>query len=269
MSGKEMDKLFGYSPGVTGRWLKKNGLTPSKEIISKFKGQAHFKKIDPKDPENVFIKKNYLKIPLKRISVLLGRAETFVQHRMKRLGLKVPKHIIEQRKKMGQFKTGSIPHTKGKKQVEYMSKDAIEKTKATRFQKGGIPKNTLSDGVITTRTNHKKNYTRDYIRISKGVWKELQIYNWEKKNGPVPKGFILACKDGNPHNCKPSNWKLMTKAENVIRNSGSVNLLDGFVAEMIAGHNNPEIKKEILKDPGLLEIKRQSIYLKRQIKQAL
>lgn len=32
-----------------------------------------------------------------------------------------------------QFKKGSVPWTKGKKQTEYMSAEAIERTKATRF----------------------------------------------------------------------------------------------------------------------------------------
>ena len=34
----------------------------------------------------------------------------------------------------GQFKKGNIPFNKGKKQIEYMSKEAIEKSKLTRFK---------------------------------------------------------------------------------------------------------------------------------------
>ena len=36
----------------------------------------------------------------------------------------------------GQFPKGHVPRNKGKKQTDFMSAEAIERTKATRFQKG-------------------------------------------------------------------------------------------------------------------------------------
>ena len=36
----------------------------------------------------------------------------------------------------GQFIKGCIPHSKGKPQTEWMSPEAIERSKSTRFQKG-------------------------------------------------------------------------------------------------------------------------------------
>lgn len=35
---------------------------------------------------------------------------------------------------------------------------------------------------------------------------------WEKANGPVPKGMVLKCLDGNKVNCDPSNWEAIPMA---------------------------------------------------------
>ena len=34
---------------------------------------------------------------------------------------------------------------------------------------------------------------------------------WEKKHGPLPKGFVLKCK-GDKSNSDPSNWELVSRA---------------------------------------------------------
>lgn len=117
-----------------------------------------------------------------------------------------------------QFKKGHIPINKGKKQSEYMSPEAIEKSKKYRYKKGNIPKQTLYDGAITIR-NDKRGIPHKYIRIAKAKWVELQIHNWSSINGNIPKGMILSCIDGNTMNCEPDNWKLITKKENMLRNT--------------------------------------------------
>jgi len=35
---------------------------------------------------------------------------------------------------------------------------------------------------------------------------------WERANGPVPKGMVLKCLDGNKLNCDPSNWEAIPMA---------------------------------------------------------
>ena len=45
----------------------------------------------------------------------------------------------------GQFKKGNVAHNKGKKQIEYMSQESIERTKKTRFKKGNKQKNVFSE----------------------------------------------------------------------------------------------------------------------------
>ncbi|WP_028956289.1 HNH endonuclease signature motif containing protein [Sulfitobacter sp. 20_GPM-1509m] len=35
---------------------------------------------------------------------------------------------------------------------------------------------------------------------------------WEQANGPIPKGHVLKCLDGDKTNCDPANWALVPKA---------------------------------------------------------
>lgn len=219
------------------------------------------------EADDRFIKRNYLKMGVKTMANKIGRSDTLIRTRMKQLNLQQPRELIDQIKKDYRIKKGHIPLNKGKKQKDYMSRAAINRTKATRFKKGEPNHNLLYDGCITVRYNHRQRNAKPhkYIRISKGVWKELQIYNWEKKFGPVPKGKLLGCIDGDTLNCKPSNWKLLTRAENCVNNSASKRLTDGYVAFCIVGRNRMHLYEEVLKDKKLLEIKRNQILLKRSI----
>lgn len=220
-----------------------------------------------------YIMKNYLKIPLKRIAQDLGngRTYTFVKGRMDALGLVRPGDLIEKIKSDSLIKKGNVPLNKGRKQTDYMSSEGIDNSKATRFKKGEPNHNSLYDGAITIRHNHKERNEKPhkYIRIKKGIWKELQIYNWEQINGRVPKGFVLACIDGDTLNCNPSNWELMSMADNVKRNSGSLNLADGYIAKVIVGkYGDRELFDIVKKNPSLIKLKRQQLLLKRAINES-
>lgn len=269
MSGYAMECKFGFTKGIITRWLSKNGLQVSHKLRVKFRAEG-LRGITSSTPAvDKFLTKHYLTVNVNQLSIKIGRSETFVKTRLRQLNLVIPRRIIEQRKKESQIKKGHVPMNKGLKQKDYMSKEAINKTKATRFQTGQIPHNAVGfkDGDI--RIRHRKN--RDmkphkYIRIKLGVWQELQIYNWEKKNGPVPKGFVLACKDGDTLNCRPSNWYLMSMKDNMIRNSSSLRLTDGYVAFTLVGRNGMHRYDEILKNKELIETKRLQLQLNRTIK---
>jgi hypothetical protein len=248
--------------GITYQSLK------SKATVLKLKRKAPMPRYSTATKgEDQFLKENYLIHPEKRMATMLKRSDVFIRTRLQQLGLQKPRWLIEKFIQEARIKPGNIPANKGKKQVEYMSKEAIARTKATRFKKGGLPPTTLYDGCITIRTDHpdRNGKPHKYIRLSKAKWQELQIYNWEKKNGKVPKGFILACKDGDTMNCKPSNWYLMSMADNMKRNSSSLRLTDGYVAFTIAGKNHVDLIPIIKQDKKLIEIKRQSLLLKRMI----
>lgn len=114
----------------------------------------------------------------------------------------------------GQFQKGNISHNKGKKQSEYMTKQAIERTKATRFKKGNRPSNYRPVG--------SERITKDgYIEV-----KVADPNKWETKNkivykqhfGDIPKGYNVIYADGNKLNNDINNLILVSNSELLIAN---------------------------------------------------
>lgn len=223
MSGSAMAKKFGLEKNIVGRYMRKHGLVVSPELKLKFRSQAMIGRTDFTAAEDKFIRDNYLTMPIKPLGDKIGRSYTGVMNRIKVLGLKLPQDIRDQRKKIGQIKKGNVSFNKGKKQTEYMSAQAIARTKKTRFKKGNAPHNTKEkDGVITIRNDRMKSgklIQYKYIRLSLGVWYPYHQHKWEKKYGKIPASHCLWFKDGNSLNCKLSNLELITRAENMKRNT--------------------------------------------------
>ena len=114
----------------------------------------------------------------------------------------------------GQFKKGNIAHNKGKKQIEYMSQESIERTKETRFKKGNKPKNYRPVG--------SERITKDgYIEV-----KVADPNKWETKNkiiykqyfGDIPEGHKIIYADGNKLNNDINNLILVSNSEELIMN---------------------------------------------------
>jgi hypothetical protein len=117
------------------------------------------------------------------------------------------------------FKKGHVPLNKGKKQIEYMTAESIEKTKHTRFQKGSKPHNTKEkDGTISVRKD-SKGRCYQWIRISMGYWRELHRVVWEKNYGPIPKGYNIQFKDKNSLNCVIENLYMVDRQNQMIENT--------------------------------------------------
>lgn len=131
----------------------------------------------------------------------------------------------------GWFVKGKPSINKGKKQSEFMSPEAIEKCKKTRFKKGIIPANQLPVGSIVTGTQGYK-----LIKISmKGTlrerWKLLQRYVWEQNYGEIPENMNVAFKDSNPNNCDIENLMLISKSENMILSQRKYRFADAKLTE--------------------------------------
>lgn len=95
------------------------------------------------------------------------------------------------------IKKGSISANKGKKQTEYMTPEAIERTKETRFKKGQQVWNHKQVGYERINVD-------GYIEIKvsePNVFKFKHRVTWEKHNGPIPKGYNVQFKDGDRLNC--------------------------------------------------------------------
>jgi hypothetical protein len=116
------------------------------------------------------------------------------------------------------YEKGNVPFNKGKKISDYLDKEVIEKIQKTTFKKGNLPHNTLSDGAVTLRRD-KTGVSYYYYRISKAKWIPYHHKIWSDAHGQVPKGLIVVFKDRNTLNCKLENLELITRKENMERNT--------------------------------------------------
>lgn len=224
MSSKMIAAELKVNRGVIQRYLKKNKLLVPREILNQFKIDGINKRHDQKKHyADEIIIAEYLKTPIKTLANKIGRSDSYVKGRIKKLKLNIPESIIEQRKIDSRIKKGNIPANKGIKQSNYMSPEMIERTKATRFKKGQIPHNAIGfkDGDIVIRHSHKKRNCPPYkwIRIGKGKWEMYHVYLWKQHNGQIPDGHIIVFKDKNTMNVIIENLDCITKKENMMRNS--------------------------------------------------
>lgn len=177
------------------------------------------------DQEKILIE-NYLQIPSKRLAAMIGLSDTAIRGRMRQLGLKVPDEIIERRIQDSRIKPGNVPVNKGKKQSEYMSPEMIERTKLTRFKKGDRPLNKTEIGTIKLRTSKKKRGFKNtikslWIKTGDGAleWTPLHVFNWLSSGREIPPGMMVSFRDGDPLNCDVANLELISRQENMQRNT--------------------------------------------------
>lgn len=113
-----------------------------------------------------------------------------------------------------QFKKGSTPYNKGRK----LSAEVYSKAAPTMFKKGTRPHNWKPDGTIEPRKD-SKNRTYLWIKIKDSHWVMYHRYIWTQHNGEIPPSQVLVFKDGNTSNCDLDNLELITKLENMSRNT--------------------------------------------------
>jgi hypothetical protein len=118
----------------------------------------------------------------------------------------------------GMFKKGQQPFNKGKKWNDYMTPEGQERLKATTFKKGQLPHTNTFDGNITTRVDKDGRMYKN-IRLSKAVWQKYHQYVWEQVNGKIPEGMLVVFKDKNTMNCNINNLEIITRQENMARNT--------------------------------------------------
>jgi len=241
MGKKTMSKIIECGSGVIHRYMERNNLIVPEELKRKFLyiNRPVISSISEYDD---FLKENYLSIPLKTMARMIGRSEITVRTRVRQLKLIIPKELAERRKKESCFPKGHVPVNKGLKLSEYMTAEKIEKVKQNSFKKGNIPHNTASegDGAIRIRYDHKNrsgNRKYKWIRLSLGKWELLHKYIWEKENGPVPEGHCLWFKNQDSLDCRLDNLELITREENMRRNTV---------------HNLPEDLKDVVYAKGRL-----------------
>ena len=111
----------------------------------------------------------------------------------------------------GRFEKGMVPPNKGKRQSEFMSPEAIERTKATRFKKGNMPHNALDKPIGYERVNSKDGYV--WVKVAERPSRQDCNDNfrpkhhlvWEEANGPVPPSTMIVFADHDKRNFDPGN----------------------------------------------------------------
>lgn len=152
---------------------------------------------------------------------LLGRSYGAVSAQAALMGLKKSEAFLKMELKLQadrlkvegakfRFAKGREPENKGKK----MPADVYDKCKVTMFKKGIVPHNCKHDG-------HERVSRDGYVevRLSRGRYVYKHRLMWEQANGPVPDGMIVVFKDRNKLNITLDNLELITRKENMLRNT--------------------------------------------------
>lgn len=192
-----------------------------------------------KSHEN-FIKKFYLKLPIKSMARIIGRSQCYVRGVMERKYLTVPKELIELRRAQSRFHRGSTPPNKGIPQKEFFSEESLANIKSTQFKKGSTPANTLFDGAISIRKGHGHWYS--WIRQSKGNWGLLHRVIWREAHGPIRKGYNVQFKDGDSLNCALDNLYMVHRVSQVRVNKLGGNKLPYELKQAIILTNKLRLK---------------------------
>lgn len=214
ISGAAMAKKIGVSKSAVNCYMRKNGLTASKELSNKFKGIASQKPFTP--DEDKYIIENIEKKSIKQIGKHLKRTSQYISKRCREIGLG---NILDAKAEASKYTIGSIPKNKGEKQTEYMSAEAIERTKATRFVAGQNPHNALPDGTIVERIDKRSNTKYQLIKVpGKRKLVDRKRHIWETDVGPIPKGYFVVFKTSNTENYSIENIECISPQEHLSRN---------------------------------------------------
>ncbi len=214
MSGYDMAKKFGCSSTVVNGYKRKQGLVTPKNVMAKNRAKKMTGRTTFTPEMDVFLKQNYLTMPVKTMGRHLDKSFTGITIRLRQLGLVIPLETRLKRKNMTRFKTGFVPNNKGKKLKDFMSPEQVKKFRSNSFKKGHTPHNTKYNGYERT---HKDGYIE--VRVSKGAFKFKHRLIWEKANGPIPEDCMVVFKDGNKDNIVLDNLELITKAQNMVNNN--------------------------------------------------
>lgn len=124
------------------------------------------------------------------------------------------------------------------------------------------------DYEIFDRTENGR--TQKYIRLPNVHYQNrivpLRVYIWQQKYGKVEPGYRIDFIDGNPQNCVIENLEMITRKEFFTRPQNLVT--DNYAISRLA-QGDERMKKELKSHPDLVEIKKASIKLNREIKKAL
>jgi len=135
---------------------------------------------------------------------------------MDKHGIKPSREILQQRQKAALFKHGQTSAMKGRKQSEWMSPEAIQRSIKYRFKKGQLPHNTKEEYAVSLR--QPLGYI--WFRRDKNKWEELHRFIYRVHHDvKLQPGDVVAFKDGNRNNLSIDNLILVSKRDLLDKNS--------------------------------------------------
>lgn len=163
--------------------------------------------------EDATLAELYATKPITEIAAMMGRGTGSIYNRVQKLGLRRSAEYIEI-SGAGRFKPGHSTWNAGRKGFHPGGRN-----EQTRF-KPGQPSNTWRP-IGAERTNKGGILYRKVADTGnkRTDWRPVHVMLWEEHNGPVPAGHFLVFKDRNPANITIDNLALVTRAENMRRNS--------------------------------------------------
>jgi len=218
-----------------------------------------------------FLRQNLHTMNNPQLAQALGRTAIAICGRLNILGLRRPAKIREAMKASTRFQKGLVPWNKGK--------NGMRVSMATEFKKGHVSANTKYDGCVTVRVHKRTRTPYKYIRVAKMKWVLLHRYRWERKHGPIPPKHLVSFKNGDTMDCRLCNLRLISMAENAKRNWNAEKVRaallrawqegrhfkkDRYIANLLC-ERDPEMKKRLLQQPELLEMKRTQLKLRRML----
>lgn len=143
------------------------------------------------------------------IAKAIGSTSSAVGARAFKLKLTKSKEFLLRCSSKSFFPKGHRPMNKGRKQTEYMSAEQIEKTKATRFRKGQVPKSHKPVGYLRiTRDGYIEVKTRE-----PNVFELKHRLVWSEYKGEIPPGYNIQFLDGNRQNVSIENLYMISRSE--------------------------------------------------------
>lgn len=116
------------------------------------------------------------------------------------------------------FQKGHVPWSKGRKGLKpggrapsTQFKPGTRQGRAAEVYKPIGTERISKDGYLQRKVNEDLPFQRR--------WKAVHRINWEAANGPVPRGYIIAFKDGDKLNTSVENLELRSLVDNMRRNT--------------------------------------------------
>jgi len=138
------------------------------------------------------------------------------------------------------FRKGHVPANKG------THPPTVGRMAETQFKKGQVSQNHLPVGSVRVRRSYKGKKPYVWEKVAEpNKWRMKHVLEWERHNGPVPKGKIVVFADGDTLNTDISNLLLVSRSQHAVMNRWGIKGCDKDHAEVAA--NIASLKIQISK----------------------